>query len=462
MKSLLKWILILTTAIIFLYAFSASYNSQNIDHLDYVIAIAVDSIPDSNNLEVSFEFANISSFSEGSSSKENKPIIDTVSAPSISSAINIMNAYVGKQLNLAHCKVVVFSDELAKKGILSEITFLMNDTQVRPTTNVIVAMNSAKDYIENSTSTLEQVLTKYYDIFPTSSEYTGYTSNILLGEFYEGLINKDSGCVTILGKKSKSATENSQNSAEGSSSEENSSDNGMNGNSSSENTQSSNKPTNSTNQQTNSTNQQTNSTNENNAGDSHTIDTTPPEESIIKGDRNTENIGLCVFKDDVYVGNLSAIETLCYSLLENEVDNFVISVDNPLVENQKVDLSVSRLSSSSFTIDTSQENPVITINLVLMAKALTGQEQLDYSQTETLKQLNESLKSYLSSQMSNYLNKTSKEYKCDINGFYRTAKRNFTTISDYKNYNWEQKYQNAKFNININSNIRSSLLIQNS
>lgn len=115
MKTIFKWLLIILTSIIFVYAFSASYRSQNIDNLDYAVAIGVDSVPDSDSLEVSFEFANTNSFSTQSSSSGSEPIIDTVIAPSISSAINIMNAYAGKQLNLSHCKVVVFSKELAQK-----------------------------------------------------------------------------------------------------------------------------------------------------------------------------------------------------------------------------------------------------------------------------------------------------------------------------------------------------------
>ena len=401
MKLALKWIIILVTSLIFLYAFSASYRAQNIDQLDYAIAVSVDSLPDSDNLEVSFEFTDSGTYSVNSSSEGSEPIINTVVAPSIASAINIINSYVGKQLNLSHCKVIVFSQEFAKKGILSEVSYLMNSTQIRPTTNIIIANNSAKEYLKNSISSLEQVLTKYYEIFPNSSEYTGYTSNILLGEFYESLINEDSGSVTMLGKISNVSTNNT------------------NG------------------------------------------DIIIPDESMVEGDRGTENIGLCVFKDDKYVGDLSALETLCYSLLEDEVDNFLVSIDSPFSENQKIDISVDSLSSSFIDVDTSGENPIINIKINLRAKTLTGQDKLDYSDTETLKQLNYSLKDYLSSQITNYLYKTSKEYKSDINQFYRIAKSKFITISDFKNYNWTQKYENAEFNVEINSDIISSLLIQN-
>ena len=104
MKVFIKWICIIITVLIFLYAFSSSYSSQNIDHLDYVIALGIDTVPDSDNLSVSFEFANLGSFSENASSQKTEPIINTIIAPSIPNAITIMNAYIGKQLNLSHCK----------------------------------------------------------------------------------------------------------------------------------------------------------------------------------------------------------------------------------------------------------------------------------------------------------------------------------------------------------------------
>lgn len=444
MKLALKWIIIVTISVIFLYAFSASYRSQNIDQLDYAIAIGIDTLPDSNNLKISFEFTNFSTYSESSSSEDSKPIINTVVAPSISSGINIINAYEGKQLNLSHCKVIVFSEDFAKKGLLSEVTYLMNSTQIRPTTNIIIAKDSAKNYLENSISSLEQVLTKYYEIFPNSSEYTGYTSNIILGEFYESLINKNCGSVTILGKKSPVANKDTNSDSQSNSSKESES--------------------NSTKESNSNLAEESNTSNEtsNNITSSTSMNDILSGTSILEGDRGTENIGLCVFKDDKYVGDLSAIETLCYSLLEDEVDNFLISLDSPFDQNKKIDLTIDSLSSSSVDIDVSKENPVINIKINLTAKTLTGQSTLDYSNTEILKTLNSSLKDYLSSQITNYLYKTSKEYKVDINEFYRVAKRKFLTIPEFENYNWAQKYENAEFNIEINSDIISSLLIQNS
>ena len=67
-------------------------------------------------------------------------------------------------------------------------------------------------------SSLEKTITKYYDIFTQSTIYTGYTSNIILGNLYESLLTEESGAIAIYGNilqepnnKQDSSSQNSQN-----------------------------------------------------------------------------------------------------------------------------------------------------------------------------------------------------------------------------------------------------------
>lgn len=472
MKEAFKWIIILITTFIFLYAFVSSYNAESIDHLDYVIVIGVDTIENSDNFQYSFEFANISSFSENASSEDNKPIINTVSAPSISGAINIMNSYVGKQINLSHCKVIIFSEEVATKGLLSEVSALINNTQIRPTANVLVAVGKASDYIKNSNSSLEKVLTKYFDAFPNSSEYTGYTSNIILGNLYTAMINNDIGATAILGRLVKtSKQEDNSSSGQSSSSSDSSSENSSSG--SQEESQNKNAEQSEGQEQNQGGEQGQNqgqneneSPNQNGTTNEYGHDNptmkSSQDEAVIEGDRGTENIGLAVFKDDKDIGHLTAIETLCYSIIRNDIEDFYARVKSPFEENQTVDLSIVTVSNTDIDVDTKNENPIIKIKLNLTGEVLNGLEKLNYSDTETLDKINDSFKDYLKSEMLNYLNKTSKDLKVDINQFYKPAKRHFLTMQDFAEYNWPEKYQNAEFNVEINSSIVSSNLIQNS
>lgn len=458
MKSVLKWFIIIITVIIFLYAFSSSYYSQNIDHLDYVIALGIDRIPDSDNLSVTFEFANLGSFSENASSEQTEPIINTIVAPTIPNAITIMNAYIGKQLNLSHCKVIAFSKDFAKTGILDEISFLTHDIQIRPTTNVVVTDCNTSDYLKHSTSSLEQVLTKYYDIFPTSSEYTGYTSNIPLGKFYENLLNKNSGSVAILGSLVENSDQKKENQANNSSSQNSNAQNTSSEDKSSSESSSKNSNSKKEGTSTEIENKTTiTKTVQNNKSDYQSFN---PKVAISEGDRGAENMGLAVFKDDRYIGDLSTIETLCYSLLKDEVDNFVLTISNPLDESEKVDIKVGDLSQLKTDIDVSNDSPIINIKFNLTAEVINvlNNEHLPYD--KTLEKLNSGLKDYLTAEFKSYLYKTSREYKSDINEFYKIAKRKFLTNSDFSNYDWARKYENAEFNIEFNKDIISALIIR--
>ena len=150
--------------------FSKSYTSYNIDNLDFVLSLALDvSDTDEDKLKVTFEFSKSSIYSPESSSSENvKPIVNTVEASSIDNAINLMNAHLGKEVKLSHCKLIVFSEKLAEKGISKEIYTLMNNVQIRPSTNIIVTKSDTVHYIENLNPTIENYITQYYEAFPES------------------------------------------------------------------------------------------------------------------------------------------------------------------------------------------------------------------------------------------------------------------------------------------------------
>ena len=163
---------------------------------------------------------------------------------------------------------------------------------------------------------------------------------------------------------------------------------------------------------------------------------------------------------DKYIGDLSPIETLCYSLLKDEVDNFIITITNPFNDNQKIDIKVGDLSQLDTDIDLSNGNPIINVKCNLTAEVINSIESQDQSYDETLKILDVAIKDYLTDEFKSYLYKTSREYKSDINEFYRLAKRQFLTNSDFLNYDWATKYESADFNVEFNEDIISTLIIR--
>ena len=119
-KILFSIIVFLILLGVFGNAFSASYVHSNIGNLAYVLALGID-VGDNSKLKISTQFSKTAVFTPGSgSSSEDSDNIVLVSgeADSIFSGLNLINSYIGKELNLAHCSVIIFSEEFAKQRCL--------------------------------------------------------------------------------------------------------------------------------------------------------------------------------------------------------------------------------------------------------------------------------------------------------------------------------------------------------
>lgn len=114
-KNTIAIISFLILLVIFASSFSSSYTSHNMSNLAYVLALGID-VGENSKMKVSAQFTNSDSFSPSSSSSDEASSIFLVSgeANSIYSCLNLINTYIGKEINLAHCSVVVFSEEFAK------------------------------------------------------------------------------------------------------------------------------------------------------------------------------------------------------------------------------------------------------------------------------------------------------------------------------------------------------------
>lgn len=115
-KTTISIISFLILLIIFVGAFSNSYTSHNMSNLAYVLAIGID-IGENAKMKISAQFSKSSAFSPGNGSSEDSSNIVLVSgeADSIFSGLNLLNSHIGKELNLSHCALLVFSEEFAKQ-----------------------------------------------------------------------------------------------------------------------------------------------------------------------------------------------------------------------------------------------------------------------------------------------------------------------------------------------------------
>lgn len=299
---------------------------------------------------------------------------------------------------------------MLNNGIATEIYSLINDEEVRPTTTLVISKCSAYDYLDNSIPNLEKLTTQYYDTFSITSRFTGYFSNLTIGDFYNNLSSKYSDFTAVLGGLNSTAREE------------------------------------------NSENQENVITNPE--------DLTAGTSSIV-GVRGTENFGIAVFNEDTLCGELSATESICHSLLTNNIDVCVVSINDPFSENDtdKMQIQLFPQKKSNINVDIKGAIPYISVGLTLDANILTLNKDIDYETDAILSKISDNTKDYLRQQFDIYFNKVSKEYAVDIDNFNSKARAHFKTISDWENYNWDEKYSQAQFYIDIDINVLSSILI---
>lgn len=428
-KNAINIIAFLVLLAIFIGAFSSSYTSHNLTNLAYVLALGIDT-GENAQIKLTAQFTRSDSFSpSGNSSDESSNIIlISGEADSIYGCLNFLNSYVGKEINLAHCGAVIFSEDFAKNGISSQIYSLLNNEEFRPTTNLIISTCPAYKYLSNVQPNLEKITTSYYATYEITNKFTGYFSNTTVGEFFNTLSGDFCDGTATLGGLNASARKEQEESSVSKSSSKDSS-------------------------------QYISSEKDKDV-------VTNPEDLIagsssIQGKRGTENIGIAVFDNDKLCGKLTATEAICHLLIQNNLDSFIASVDNPYNANakDKIELNIIPNKNSKFTVNIDDGKPNIYIDIDVQASILTLEKDIEYDQTDTLEKFSVVTKDYLENQFNNYFNKVSKDYGTDIDCFSSKALSHFATKKDWENYNWDKKFSSAQFHTNVKVNVVSSQMI---
>lgn len=421
-NKLLRNLLLLAIAFSIVFSFFGKSNSSNVlDDLAYIMAIAVD-VGNNNTYKISFQISTIYSSSEDSSnsgsssdssSGSTSPSynLHTVECDSIDSGINIVNTYVDKSIDFSHCKLLLISEDLARQGISPIIYSLINKIEITPDCNLIVTKIAKDEFSSKDIPSLEELLPKFYDITSNTKIESGYTTNITLSDFYFRLNCSSCEPTAILGN-----VYNSRNSSD------------------------------------------------NNADSSVGIDNFAGDVTSTSDNPIIEILGLAAFKNDRLVGTLSGIETVCHFLLTNKLDSCSISVPNTLENNSTINMSISVSHRPKINVYISG-SPYVTVDISLNAKILSFNNSINNLNTnissDILNQIEYSAQQYLAEQLTQYLYKTSTEWNSDISGIGMFARKRFSTLQEWNNYNWLSTYSSSVFNVNVDLSIQSGYLLTN-
>jgi spore germination protein KC len=144
--------LLLSTVSIFflLITCSGCWNYREIDRLAIVTGIAIDE-GQSNKYSVTFEFADASSI--GKETKIGSKLVE-IEGETIFDAVRNTIKLSGKRLYLGHVKVVIIDKDIASKGIIQVLDFLIRDQESRLNLNIVISKQATASEILSQKSVL--------------------------------------------------------------------------------------------------------------------------------------------------------------------------------------------------------------------------------------------------------------------------------------------------------------------
>lgn len=195
------------------------YDKTELDNLAYVIGIGLDvgeaqngedDDNDGENLNITYQIAiPVKIAGENNSSGKETYTTYTVSASSLFMGNSIVNAMASKEINLSHINIILYSEEIAKKGLSGHINGLLSNTDIRPKTPVAICRGKASNFFNQITPVLETNPARYYSLILSSFNYTDESIGSELISFYSNAQSIDREASTVIGEISSEELNNS-------------------------------------------------------------------------------------------------------------------------------------------------------------------------------------------------------------------------------------------------------------
>ncbi len=382
------------------------------NELAYVVAIGMDKGKEEHTYDVTLQIANPMAISGGSNEgggEGGKKTISnlTVSAPNIFSAVNIANHLYSKNLSLAHTKLILFSDEIAKNEGLSDFSeTIARSEEIRPNTYLSVVKGEAKEYLSEIKPTNEVNPVQYYEVI-YESENNGFIAKNPCQDFYAYEMSPERENVLPLSAVMEEEQKGTQN------------------------------------------------TNDN--GFEYMTKDYKAGEIKVDGDIKTQTCGMAIFKNGKMIAEAGAVETELYNIITGNYVKSEVTYYDKNTPDIPIAVVQSQKKKPKIEVDIQSKTPKITVKLFLEADLRTVSQE--YILEQEMDDFEEQVQLELGSAAEDFLNKTAREYQSDIIGFGSYIKHKFSSFDEFEAYGWQERYPNSDFEVEVDFHLRRSGLI---
>lgn len=116
-------------------------------------------------------------------------VINSIVADSPAESRMLLNASMSRYPNISHCTVFIYSEELAREGLWSFLSYNFRSRDLRETTFLIIVPGSAEEYIKRNQPKYTTTVSRFYESFLLSGSLGHYFFPATMHDFRDRLKN---------------------------------------------------------------------------------------------------------------------------------------------------------------------------------------------------------------------------------------------------------------------------------
>lgn len=367
-----------------------------VNEKSYVIAIGMDK-GKNDLLKVSFMFSEPSAGDgeTGGEKKKEKDIV-TLEAPTVYSAIRLLDTFRSKMIDVSHTKLIVFSQELAEDGIKNYVTDLVNNRSFRPSVYLSVSQGEAEEFFSSIEPKQDLYIEKYIDRLFGKVTNNDVNEAYLYYTYFNYVDGRGGNLLPLVGVSDKDRMEDAEKDYEYV------------------------RP------------------------DDFSANYTADEIPIDKKDAAIL-CGYAVFDEEKMVGTLGLMDSDLVRMMTKNLPNGEFSVYYP-EKGQYVSINMHQVDKTAISIKTG-DIPEIDIEIKLMGE-YSGFDK-GFKNKAEYERFSDYLSAVFTEKLNELLRRSQTEFRTDMFNLGDSAKKRFLTNPQWDAYNWNARYLAADINARV-------------
>lgn len=380
------------------------------DEITYVVTFGVDAAP-GGQVTVTYRLARPAALGGGEGGKGGGGMtseILTITAPSLAVARDLLNSQVERSPNLAHVKMMVVGEELARRGLADTIVPAVRFREYRGSMFLLVAYGTtAENVIRSNAPILEKLVSRWTEAIMASAVDSSYYQRTFFHDFLVSVkAGSGSPYVSLIGIDPLTGE---------------------------------NRPT---------------------AGVAASEKTAEylPGGTPRRGGNPVMVMGTALFRGDKMVGVLTSEETRIFTMLRGKFRNGYLTIEDPLEPARSVSVRLRLGRNPEIGVSLAGDRPVIDVSILLEGELTSVASGINYEAAEYKGLLEERISEVIHADMAKTIAYT-QQLGVDPVNFGRLARASFSTYEDFRRFGWNEIYPTAAVNIKVRTIIRRSGLM---